>query len=151
MDRTLEQITHLTFDVATAFDWHRGIASALGRPLDASGFASDYHDEFFCGLGEVRSGGARAMTADELHRQALDRLLPGYAPLQPDAAGRERVDRICHRRPAWPDIGDVLARLRRRYTVSIFTGLSLSATTCLTTGRGLNLNASMALILRSDG
>ena len=130
----LEKVTHLTFDVGgTVFDWHHGIrdevealAGQQGVPIDAAAFANHWRREMFRHLGEVRSGQSKWVNADELHRQALDDVVPQHAPFALDPAGRDQLNLVWHRLPAWPDFGAVLPRLRSRYTVSVLTVLSLA-------------------------
>ena len=102
MARDLDQITHLTFDVGgTVFDWHHGIkdevtslAAAQGVEIDAAQFANDWRREMFVGLAQVRSGDLPRMNADELHRRALDTVVPAHAPLELDAAGRDELTMV---------------------------------------------------------
>ena len=148
----LDQITHLTFDVGgTVFDWHHGIkdevtalASAQGVEVDAAQFANDWRREMFMGLAQVRSGELPMQNADALHRRALDTVVPAHAPFELDAAGRDELNLVWHRLPMWPDFGEVLPRLRTRFTVSVLTVLSFSLVVESSKHNGLSWDSIMS-------
>jgi len=152
MAHDLDRITHLTFDVGgTVFDWHHGIkdevtalAAAQGVEVDAAQFANDWRREMFVGLSQVRSGDLPKMNADELHRRALDTVVPAHAPFELDAAGRDELTMVWHRLPVWPDFGEVLPRLRKRFTVSVLTVLSFSLVVDASKHTGLSWDSIMS-------
>lgn len=130
----LGTIRALTFDVGgTVFDWHgtirdavQPVAQARGVSLDAARFANAWRGAMLAMVGQVRAGDLPWMTADELHRRALDDLLPA-SPLAGLSAGdRDDLTHAWHRLRAWPDAAPALERLRRRYTVVVLSILNFS-------------------------
>jgi 2-haloacid dehalogenase len=124
----------LAWDVGgTVFDWHHtirdeieDIAGAKGATVDAAKFANDWRRRMFELLAQVRSKALPWMNADQLHRQALDDILPGHKSLELAAWERDSLNEVWHRLRAWQDAAAPIESLRRRYKVVVLTVLSWS-------------------------
>jgi 2-haloacid dehalogenase len=111
----------LFFDVfGTLVDWRSGIAreakailEPLGYKLDWSAFADAWRNQYQPAMDEVRSGRIAFCKLDVLHRQNLERILPGFgiASLPDEVA--HNLNLAWHRLDAWPDVPPGLARLKR--------------------------------------
>ncbi len=129
----LSNIRALTFDVGgTVFDWHHTVRDEVQRLADeravevnAPQFTNDWRRSMFAQLGLVRSGELPWMNADEMHRAALDEVVPRHT-LDLSATERDELNRVWHRLRVWPDFPDALEKLKTRYTVSVLTVLSWS-------------------------
>ncbi len=134
MDGVLSDIKALTFDVGgTVFDWHSTIRDEVARlagergvEVDAPKLTNDWRSRMFELLASVRSGDLPWMNADQMHRRALDDILPNHPTLALSAAARDDLNLVWHRLRVWPDFPPALERLRSRYTVVVLTILSWS-------------------------
>lgn len=130
----LSTIRALTFDVGgTVFDWHATIRDEVQRvaaerntEVDGAPFANTWRRRMFELLGEVRAGTLPWMNADQLHRRALDDVLPALPNLTLTPVERDALNLVWHRLRAWPDAPAAIERLRGRYTVVVLTVLSWS-------------------------
>ena len=130
----LTAIKALTFDVGgTVFDWHGTIRDEIERlardkgiPVDAAGFTNDWRRGMLEMVGLVRDGRLPWMNADELHRRALDELLPRSPLSGLTDSERDDLTRAWHRLRAWPGAAAAVERLRRRYTVVVVSILSFA-------------------------
>ncbi|MCX6469862.1 MAG: haloacid dehalogenase type II [Corynebacteriales bacterium] len=111
----------LAFDTfGTVTDWHTGVSGVLRSVfpgIDGSRVARAWRQSYPGALAEVESG-ARAWTLlDDLHRETLMALLPGYWEGQ---VTDEQVDAAVHAwhvLPGWPDAAEGLRRLAGAFTV----------------------------------
>jgi len=119
----------LLFDVfGTVVDWHGSITdevAALGLPLDAATFASDWRAGYQPAMQQVRSGLLPWTNIDGLHRRILDGLLAGHGITLDDAAA-DALNRAWHRLRPWPDAVDGLHRLKRRCPVATLSNGNVS-------------------------
>ena len=149
MSVDLDRIRALTFDVGgTVFDWHHTIRDEVARlaserqvVVDAPRFANTWRREMFAQLAEVRAGRLPWMNADELHRRALDVVVPQQPALDLSAADRDELNTIWHRLAVWPDFPAILPRLRERYTTTVLTVLSFAIVVDCSKHNGLSWDA----------
>src|SRR6478609_9034057 len=116
----------LFFDVfGTLVDFRTGVAreaerilGAAGHKLDWGVFADAWRKEYQPALEDVRAGRRPFCKLDVLHRENLDRILPrfGVSYVAEDAA--RNLNLAWHRLPAWPDVPEGLARLKRRFLLA---------------------------------
>ncbi len=119
-------IQALFFDVfGTLVDWRSGVAreserilSPLGHALDWPAFADAWRGEYKPAMAEVQQGRVPFAKLDVLHRRNLERILPRFGIERlPEEAMRE-LNLAWHRLPAWPEVPDALARLKRRFRLA---------------------------------
>jgi len=119
----LTSVKALFFDVfGTLVDWRKGVAreaksilSPLGYSLDWPAFADAWREQYQPAMEEVRVGRIPYTKLDVLHRQTLQKILPGF---DLDKIGETELDQLTlawHRLDAWSDVAAGLARLRRRF------------------------------------
>jgi 2-haloacid dehalogenase len=115
----------LLFDVfGTLADWRMGIAREAERILgthnkiDWIAFADAWRGEYQPGMEEVRSGRQSFAKLDVLHRRNLERILPRFNLTDLSDATLSELNLAWHRLPAWPDVTDALARLRRKFLLA---------------------------------
>ena len=119
-------IQALFFDVfGTLVDWRSGVAreserilSPLGHALDWPAFADAWRGEYKPAMAEVQQGRVPFAKLDVLHRRNLERILPRFGIERlPEETMRE-LNLAWHRLPAWPEVPDALARLKRRFRLA---------------------------------
>ncbi len=119
-------IQALFFDVfGTLVDWRSGVAreserilSPLGHALDWPAFADAWRGEYKPAMAEVQQGRMPFAKLDVLHRRNLERILPRFGIERlPEETMRE-LNLAWHRLPAWPEVPDALARLKRRFRLA---------------------------------
>ncbi|QXJ21296.1 haloacid dehalogenase type II [Actinomadura graeca] len=129
----------------TTVDWRTGVAGQVaavaaehGVDLDGGVFADDWRDRYLPSMRRVNDGLRDWAYLDTLHRESLDALLGdrGLADAF-DGAARDRLVRVWHRLPAWPDAADGLARLRRRHVVAALSNGGFALMTHLIKAAGL--------------
>jgi 2-haloacid dehalogenase len=111
----------LFFDVfGTLVDWRSSIAreakailEPLGYKLDWSAFADAWRNQYQPAMDEVRSGRIAFCKLDVLHRQNLERILPGFGISGLPDEVAHNLNLAWHRLDAWPDVPPGLARLKR--------------------------------------
>jgi 2-haloacid dehalogenase len=117
----------LLFDVfGTCVDWRSGVAregAALAARLelpavDWAAFADAWRALYGPQLETVRSGRRPWTTLDELHREALDRVLAEHGLEGVPDAERDELTRAWHRLDPWPDVVPGLLELRRQFLVA---------------------------------
>ncbi|HEU4368966.1 MAG TPA: haloacid dehalogenase type II [Methylomirabilota bacterium] len=119
-------IQALTFDVfGTVVDWRSSLireGEALGRArglrVDWARFADAWRGLYQPQLERVRSGQAPWTPLDDLHRQALDRLLVEFGITGLAEAEIDHLNRAWHRLDPWPDTVPGLQRLKRRFILA---------------------------------
>ncbi len=130
----LGSIKALAFDVGgSVFDWQTSVrqkavalASEHDVAIDDLQFAHAWRGRMFGMLGEVRSGNRPSANADELHRSALDELVPQYPGFDLTDQEKDELTMVWHALSAWDDFPDALVRLRRQYKVVVLSVLSYS-------------------------
>lgn len=115
----------IVFDVfGTVVDWRGSIAADLGawgaqRGLarDWAALADDWRARYQPQMQRVRSGAVGWTVLDELHRQALDELLPRHGLQHLGEEERRHLNRVWHRLNPWSDVRAGLQRLKARYVI----------------------------------
>jgi 2-haloacid dehalogenase len=121
-----QDIKALFFDVfGTLADWRTGVAresarilGPLGFELDWTAFADAWRGEYNPSMGEVRSGRLPFAKLDVLHRRNLETILPRFGIDGLLGETLRELNLAWHRLPAWPDVPDALARLKRRFVLA---------------------------------
>src|ERR1700746_2072031 len=116
----------LFFDVfGTLVDFRTGVAreaerilGAAGHKLDWSAFADAWRKEYQPAWEDVPAGRRPFCKLDVLHRENLDRILPRFGVSNVAAAAARNLKLAWHRLPAWPDVPEGLARLKRRFLLA---------------------------------
>ncbi len=123
----------LLFDVfGTCVDWYGSVSRALagtlgGTPEDTAivDLTLAWRQAYFDGMAEVRAGRRHWRRVDEIHAEALDRLLPEYGFDLPDPRARSSLNRVWHALDPWPDCVEGLRRLRRRCVIATLSNGNL--------------------------
>lgn len=123
----------LLFDVfGTSVDWYgsvtRALCKALDRPPDDPTVANltlAWRQAYFDGMTEVREGRRSWRRVDEIHAEALVRLLPEHGFEVPGPEALTRLYLVWHRLDPWPDTVEGLQRLRRRHTIATLSNGNL--------------------------
>jgi 2-haloacid dehalogenase len=127
-------IQALTFDVGgSVFDWKSAVrreiearARSLQTEVDSEAFAMDWRIRMFEILDRVKSQEIRPINADEMHRRALDQVMPKYPNLALSARDLDDLNQAWHRMPVWPEFPAALDRLKEHYRVVVLTILSFA-------------------------
>jgi 2-haloacid dehalogenase len=122
----LSKVRALTFDVfGTCVDWRSGVAAEAERigalnavKADWGRLADAWRALYVPSMDRVRSGELPWTNFDRLHRMSLDQVLLELGAQGFDVAAREQLSLAWERLPAWPDAGQGLVRLNKRFTVS---------------------------------
>jgi 2-haloacid dehalogenase len=123
----------LLIDVfGTSVDWYSGIARALGAVLGLppghsriAKLTLAWRQAYFDGIAEIRQGRLPWRRVDEIHAEALDRLLPQHGFDLTDQGALAQLNLAWHRLDPWPDTLEALHRLRRRHTVTTLSNANL--------------------------
>ncbi|OZG30595.1 haloacid dehalogenase, type II [Williamsia sp. 1138] len=111
----------LAFDTfGTVTDWHSGVSAALCDQfpgIDGSALARDWRRTYSPALAEVEAGTRPWTLLDDLHREALERLLRDRGVVDATAQQIDAAVHAWHTIPGWPEAAESLHRLRTRYTV----------------------------------
>jgi 2-haloacid dehalogenase len=115
----------LVFDVfGTVVDWRTSIARevaavarTIGVETDGFALADAWRGEYAPAMQRVARGDLPWTVIDDLHRAALDALLPRFDLGSLDSAARDHLNRAWHRLDPWPDSVAGLARLKRRFII----------------------------------
>lgn len=115
----------LLFDVfGTVVDWRTAVARevataarSVGVETDGLALADAWRGEYVPSMRRVAAGDLPWTVIDDLHRAALDRLLPRFGLDALDGPARERLNRAWHRLDPWPDSVAGLLRLKRRFVI----------------------------------
>ena len=112
----------LAFDTfGTVTDWHTGVTDVLSKQfpeLDASLLARDWRRTYSPALAEVESGSRPWTLLDDLHHEALDRLLREKYGTVATTTQLDTAVHAWHTIPGWPESADAIRRLKTKYTVS---------------------------------
>jgi 2-haloacid dehalogenase len=119
-------IQALTFDVfGTVVDWRssliregEALGKARGLRVDWARFADAWRGLYQPQLERVRSGEVPWTPLDDLHRQALDRLLVDFGITGLSETEIAHLNRAWHRLDPWPDTVPGLVRLKRRFILA---------------------------------
>jgi 2-haloacid dehalogenase len=122
----LPDIAALTFDVfGTVVDWRgsliregQALERAVGLKADWSAFADSWRGLYKPMMLEVREGRLPWTRLDDLHRMALDRLLPEFGLESLSEAQRQDLNLAWHRLDPWPDSVAGLTRLKQRFMLA---------------------------------
>jgi 2-haloacid dehalogenase len=148
----------LFFDVfGTLVDWRSGVAqeserilAPLGMKLDWLAFADAWRGQYKPAMQEVQSGRIPFCKLDVLHRRNLEGLLPQFGiGALPDETLRE-LNLAWHRLPAWPEVPDALARLKRRYMLAPVSNGNISLMVDLARKNGLPWDAILGAEIARD-
>jgi 2-haloacid dehalogenase len=109
----------------TTVDWHSGITQQVGEVFtrrgldtDPAAFADSWRDLYLPSMLRVNNRTREWANLDVLHREALDVLLLEHGvDREIGEDDRRHMVLAWHRLPAWPDSGEMLGRLRSRFTV----------------------------------
>ena len=116
----------LLFDVfGSVVDWRTSIAHDLsawgktkGIEADWEAFARAWRGHYQPKMHEVRTGQRPFTLLDDLHREALQLLLPTFRISNLSEADIVYVNRVWHRLDAWPDSIAGLWRLKAKFTIA---------------------------------
>jgi 2-haloacid dehalogenase len=119
-------IQALTFDVfGTVVDWRssliregEALGKARGLRVDWARFADAWRGLYQPQLERVRSGQIPWTPLDDLHHQALDRLLVDFGITGLSETEIAHLNRAWHRLDPWPDTVPGLVRLKRRFILA---------------------------------
>jgi 2-haloacid dehalogenase len=122
----LGTVQALTFDVfGTVVDWRssliregEALGKARGLRVDWARFADGWRGLYQPQLERVRSGQVPWTPLDDLHRQALDRLLVDFGITGLSETEIDHLNRAWHRLDPWPDTVPGLVRLKRRFILA---------------------------------
>lgn len=115
----------LLFDVfGTVVDWRTSVArevsaaaTAIGVETDGVALADAWRGDYAPSMQRVARGETPWAVIDDLHRAALDALLPRFGLDGLDEAARGHLNTAWHRLDPWPDSAAGLARLKRRFVI----------------------------------
>jgi len=127
-------IAALLFDVfGTVVDWRGGVvrdvaevARQSGITVDTEAFADAWRAAYAPAMNEVRRGELPWTRLDDLHRRALDRLLPEFGLDGLDEERRRWLNTCWHRLDPWPDALAGLHRLKQGFVVATFSNGNVS-------------------------
>jgi 2-haloacid dehalogenase len=148
----------LFFDVfGTLVDWRSGVAreserilSPLGYALDWPAFADAWRGEYKPAMAEVQEGRMPFAKLDVLHRRNLERILPRFGIEHlPEETMRE-LNLAWHRLPAWPEVPDALARLKRRFRLAPVSNGNIALMVDLARCNGLSWDAILGAEIAGD-
>jgi 2-haloacid dehalogenase len=148
----------LFFDVfGTLVEWRNGVAgesrrilSPLGHALEWSAFADAWRGEYKPAMAEVQEGRIPFARLDFLHRRNLERILPRFGIERlPEETMRE-LNLAWHRLPAWPEVPDALARLKRHFRLAPVSNGNISLMVDLARHNGLVWDAILGAEIAGD-
>jgi 2-haloacid dehalogenase len=124
----------LAFDVGgSVFDWQTAVrrkvvelAATHGATIDDHAFGHAWRRRMFELLAEVRHGDRAWCNADDLHRTALDELVPKFDGFALSPGEKDDLTLVWHGLDVWPDFPPALERLRQNYKVVVLSVLSWS-------------------------
>jgi 2-haloacid dehalogenase len=148
----------LFFDVfGTLVDWRNGVAdesrrilSPLGHALEWPAFADAWRGEYKPAMAEVQEGRTPFARLDILHRCNLERIIPRFGIERlPEEMMRE-LNLAWHRLPAWPEVPDALARLKRHFRLAPVSNGNISLMVDLARHNGLVWDAILGAEIAGD-
>lgn len=129
----------LAFDTfGTVVDWHGSIVAEMARiapGIDGDRFARAWRAGYIPAMqATMRSGQWRGL--DELHREILDDIAPGYG-LDLDEEAMRELNLVWHRLDPWPDSVAAISRLKQRYVVTPLSNGGIGLLTYLAKRAGI--------------
>jgi 2-haloacid dehalogenase len=151
-------IQALFFDVfGTLVDWRSGVAreserilSPLGHALDWPAFADAWRDQYKPSMAEVQEGRMPFAKLDVLHRRNLERILPRFGIERLPEETMQDLNLAWHRLPAWPEVPDALARLKRRFRLAPVSNGNIALMVDLARHNGLSWDAILGAEIAGD-
>ena len=121
----MTQIRAILFDVfGTVVDWRASLIADLsawgtahGITADWAGLADAWRGAYAPSMDRVRRGAQPWTLLDDLHRQSLQTLLPGFGVTGLDDAQILHLSHVWRRLHPWPDSVAGLTTLKQRFTV----------------------------------
>lgn len=140
--------TALAFDVfGTLVDWRGSIVAEgaerwapRGVDADWGALADAWRERYQPAMEQVRRGRRPWTVLDQLHRESLDDLLPGFGMAELGEAERTELNAVWHRLRPWPDTRDGLRRLSERYTLATLSNGNLELLEDLVREAGLPIH-----------
>jgi 2-haloacid dehalogenase len=125
MRQTPSSVKAIVFDTfGTVVDWRGSIIADLKHWGDTQGLSADWaglvdawRARYEPQKDRVRRGEIHWTNLDDLHYEALSRLLPDFRLEGLSEDQRRHVNRVWHRLSAWPEAVAGLQRLRTRYVI----------------------------------
>ncbi len=122
----MADIAALTFDVfGTVVDWRASVIregqklqQATGLAADWGAFADAWRGLYQPMMSEVRDGRMPWTRLDDLHRMALDQLLPRFGLESLSETQRQDLNLAWHRLDPWPDSVAGLQRLKPHFILA---------------------------------
>ena len=151
-------IKALFFDVfGTLADWRSSIArdapgmlAPLGHTIDGEAFADAWRAEYQPAMEAIRKGGRGFVKLDILHRENLDRILPGFGLESLGEKPRADLTRLWHRLSCWPDVAPGLAELKTRFSLAPLSNGNISLMVHLARHNGLPWDAVLGAEIAQD-
>ena len=130
----MHDVKAVLFDTfGTIVDWRGSLIAELSMFGEARGLTADWpglvdrwRGAYRPQMDRVRHGDLPWTILDDLHRDALDSLLPGFGLGHLTDADRAWMALGWHRLKPWPDVQDGLARMRRTRIVGPLSNGNLS-------------------------
>ena len=130
----MDDVRGIVFDVfGTLVDWRGSVIAELTALGAARGLSADWNaltdawrGAYAPSMDRVRRGDQPWTRLDDLHRAALDKLLPEFALDALDEADRRHLNTVWHRLTPWPDTVAGLARLRGKFLLGPLSNGSVS-------------------------
>src|SRR5687768_15628367 len=153
-----QAIQALFFDVfGTLVDWRSGVArdserilSRLGHALDWPAFADAWRGEYKPAMAEVQERRMPFAKLDVLHRRNLERILPRFGIERLPEETLRDLNLAWHRLPAWPEVPDALARLKRRFRLAPVSNGNIALMVDLARHNGLSWDAILGAEIAGD-
>lgn len=122
----IHKVRALLFDVfGSVVDWRTSIERELttwgntrNLSIDWEALARAWRSHYQPKMQEVRSGKRPFTQLDQLHREALDALLPQFGLGDISEIDKVEMNLVWHRLDAWPDSIAGLTRLKAKYTIA---------------------------------
>jgi 2-haloacid dehalogenase len=135
----------LVFDTfGTVVDWRSSVIAEgeqLGRQknlkVDWAAFAVAWRGGYGPSMQKVRTGELPWTKLDVLHRRILDELLVRFKVEGLSEAEKAHFNKVWHRLKGWPDAGEGLTRLKKRYVISPLSNGNVSLLTDMAKFAGL--------------
>jgi 2-haloacid dehalogenase len=123
----------LLFDVfGTTVDWFGSVSrkisevsSSVQQSVDSAGLTLNWRRAYYSGMAKVISGKCAWHRVDQIHREALDELLPRYELDCIDSTQRDDLNQIWHCLDPWPDSRSGLTKLRQNHYVATLSNGNL--------------------------
>jgi 2-haloacid dehalogenase len=121
----VHDVKALLFDTfGTVVDWRSSLIDAFSRfgenrqlDVDWQQLVDQWRAAYWPSMDEVRKGKSAWKTLDELHRAALEKLLPVFKIEQLSQNDLDELTRFWHRLNPWPDARPGLARLKAQFLI----------------------------------